>query len=420
MQVVSKAQIERRGKLLILTSGGLNAAFSVIVLMVAARTISIEDTGILTIAVAISKLLLNIGKYGMRNYQVTEQKMIAFSEWLASRIITTGIMMLCAVIYMVYQRMFQGYSLYKTSIVLLLCAIYAVECLEDIYTGYYQQQNRLDVASYIQTVRYVALYLIFAVGLFVTQNLLLTCVVAFLFSILIFYFTSVRTLRYFPVKHESPNKTIVLKLLTDCFPLCLMSFILIYLSNAPKYEIDGIYDAETQAYFGFVSMPIFAISLLSGFIFQPQIVNLSSTWKNRQITAFQKIVHKQFLYIIAMSAFCVIAGWGIGIPVLSALYGVQGLDAYRAVFVVLLIGGAATAVINFLSALLTIFRCQKIILYTHMITGVGVFLTIKIAIAYFGIMGASLATTLWTWGLAAMLAIVYVVNVRHVKNYGEL
>ncbi len=65
-------RIARRGKLFIVTSGGLNAGFSVIILVVAARSLSLEETGVLTIALAIAKLLLNIGKYGMRNYQVTD------------------------------------------------------------------------------------------------------------------------------------------------------------------------------------------------------------------------------------------------------------------------------------------------------------------------------------------------------------
>lgn len=402
-----KARSDRRGRLLIMASGGLNAVFSVVLLMIAARTVPLEDTGILTIALAIAKLLLNIGKYGMRNYQVTEVQDVAFSEWLWSRVITVGAMVLCTVGYVAYQMIWHGYTPYKAVIVFLLCMIYAGECVEDVYTGYYQKMGRLDVSSYIQTVRYVVLYVVFFVGLAVTHDLLLSSVAALVLSIVVIWLYAVRTLRYFDVQARRPRRQVVSKLLVDCFPLFLMSFVLIYMSNAPKYEIDNLYDADVQAYFGFVSMPIFAISLLSGFIFQPQLVNLSQSWKEGRTADFRRIVRRQILYITAVSVFCLVLGWVAGIPVLSLLYHTQGLEPYKAIFMVLLLGGAGTAVINFLTAVLVIFRRQKIVLYAHLVIGVLIFLSIKPVIRTTGILGAAWDTTILTWILAAALVVVY-------------
>lgn len=405
-------RIARRGKLFIVASGGLNAAFSVIILIVAARSLSLEETGVLTIALAIAKLLLNIGKYGMRNYQVTDSHEVYFSEWLVSRIITTAGMMLAAVLYCVIN----GYTQYKAWIILLVCLLYAGECIEDVYTGFYQKEGRLDVSSYIQTARYVVLYLVFGVGLLISHDLLITCALSAAMTVLLVYVYSVRTIKYFPHRRMMPRKNVVAQLMADCFPLCLMSFILIYLSNAPKYEIDKLYNSDVQAYFGFISMPIFAIGLLSGFIFQPQIVNLSHSWQERDFPRFEKIVRRQFAYILGVSLFCVVLGWLVGIPFLSLLYGVDGLEPYKLTFVVLLIGGAGTAVINFLAALLVIFRLQRLILYAHVITGIGIFLSIKPIIRYFGIEAATIDATVWIWGLAAALLVAYIVNVREGKK----
>ena len=415
IQETDERRIARRGKLFIVASGGLSAAFSVIILIVAARSLSLEETGILTIALAIAKLLLNIGKYGMRNYQVTDTHEVYFSEWLVSRVITTVVMMVVSVGYCLVN----GYAQYKACIILLVCLLYAGECMEDVYTGFYQKEDRLDVSSYIQTARYVVLYLVFGIGLLFSRNLMTACLFSVLATGLLVYIYSVRTLRYFPHRQAAPRKNVVAKLLVDCFPLCLMSFILIYLSNAPKYEIDKLYDSDVQAYFGFVSMPIFAISLLSGFIFQPQIVNLSHSWKERNFSRFEKIVRRQFVYILVVSLLCIVLGWLLGIPFLSLLYDVEGLEAYKFTFVVLLIGGAGTAVINFLAALLVIFRLQKLILYAHIVTGLGIFLSIKPVIRYFGIDGATIDATLWILALAAVLWVVYLVNVREGKKlYG--
>lgn len=402
-----KTQCDHRGRILIMASGGLNAVFSVALLMVAARTLPLEDTGILTIALAIAKLMLNIGKYGMRNYQVTEVQDVTFSEWLGSRLITVGAMVLCAMVYVAYQMIWHGYTYYKATIVFFLCMIYAGECVEDVYTGYYQKKGRLDVSSYIQIVRYVVLYVVFFVGLVVTHDLLLTTEVATILSIMVIWLCAIRTLKYFDAQARCPRKQVVKKLLKDCFPLFLMSFVLIYISNAPKYEIDNLYDADVQAYFGFVSMPIFAISLLSGFIFQPKLVNLSQSWKEGRIADFRHTVRRQVLYITAVSVFCLALGWIAGIPVLSFLYHAQGLEQYKAIFIVLLLGGAGTAVINFLTAVLVIFREQKIVLYVHLAVGGLIFLSIKPVIHAMGILGAVWDTTILTWILAAALVIAY-------------
>ena len=54
-------------------AGGMLYAFqSVILLMVITRTVDLYSAGIFTIAYASANLFLTIGKYGMRNYQVTD------------------------------------------------------------------------------------------------------------------------------------------------------------------------------------------------------------------------------------------------------------------------------------------------------------------------------------------------------------
>jgi len=392
-------RIARRGKLFIVASGGLSAAFSVIILIVAARSLSLEETGVLTIALAIAKLLLNIGKYGMRNYQVTDTHEVYFSEWLVSRIITTVGMMLAAVLYCVIN----GYSQYKARIILLICLLYAGECIEDVYTGFYQKEGRLDVSSYIQTARYVVLYLVFGVGLLISHDLLITCAISAVMTVLLVYVYSVRTIKYFPHRRMVPRKSVVAQLMVDCLPLCLMSFILIYLSNATKYEIDKLYNSDVQAYFGFISMPIFAIGLLSGFIFQPQIVNLSQCWKKQDLLGFAKIIRRQYFCVFVMSGFCILAGWLFGIPFLSMLYDVDGLAAYKGAFLLLLIGGAGTAFINLSTAVLVIFRYQKVVLYGYIVTAFVLFVSIRPLIQKFGIIGGCADTAICTCALAIIL-----------------
>ncbi len=403
-------KISLRSRAGILLSGSLNAGLSVLVLIVAARTVSIDHVGIITIAFSIAKLMLNIGKYGMRNYQVTEKADVHFSEWYISRIITTAAMILVSAAYICIQVLFHGYSFYKSTIVFLLCLLYATESVEDIFTGYYQKAGRLDVSSYIQSVRLTAILAVFVVCLVFFRDILAAVITADLLSAFLVCYYAGKTIGYFSERKEPVRRYVLKRILKDCFPLFLISFLLIYISNAARYEIDIVFSSEVQAYFGFVSTPIFAVSLLGGFIFQPRLALVSTMWSENKKRDFNRNVIRQTVYIAVMSGLCLSAGWFLGIPVLSGVYGVSGLASYKNVFMVLLLGGAGQAFINFMSAVLVILRRQTLILICHVIVGIGLFCTIGFAANHYGVMGASVNTSLWIWILAMLLAASYMLS----------
>ena len=85
-------------------SGSMLVAFqSVIMLMILTRVLGLVEAGILTIAYANANLFQNIGKYGMRNFQVSDVKdEFNFSEYKASRIVTAIAMVAVSFIYVIY------------------------------------------------------------------------------------------------------------------------------------------------------------------------------------------------------------------------------------------------------------------------------------------------------------------------------
>ena len=50
----------------------VNASEAVVVIMIASRFNDREEAGILTIAFSIGNLLMMLGKYGIKNYQVSQ------------------------------------------------------------------------------------------------------------------------------------------------------------------------------------------------------------------------------------------------------------------------------------------------------------------------------------------------------------
>ena len=225
---------ERKNYIWNTVAGLINASEAVILLAIVSRTNGIYDAVILTIAFAIGNLMASIGKFGMRNYQVTDVgEQSTFNTYLTSRIITVGIMLLASLIYVVYGLINKGYTLDKSGVILSLCLIYAVEAFEDVFAGLYQREGRLDVGGKIFSIRWISILILCSVLLVSTHNLLLASSLSVLFSFLCCVFLIWKTYpkvianRKIQVKCQG-----VRELLVRCTPLFLSTFLQFYLVNS--------------------------------------------------------------------------------------------------------------------------------------------------------------------------------------------
>ena len=98
------------------TIGGLINAFqSVIILMVLTRSLDMEYAGIFTIAWAIANLVITIGKYGVRNYQVTDvNEKYSFNDYFSNRVIVSILMIIFTCIYVCFLSISNQYAFDKT------------------------------------------------------------------------------------------------------------------------------------------------------------------------------------------------------------------------------------------------------------------------------------------------------------------
>ena len=118
--------------------------------------------------------------------------------------------------------------------------------------------------------------------------------------------------------------------------------------------------SEAQACFTYIFMPVFVISLLSQFVYQPVISKMALLWHEKKISQFNKLILRQIALILLLSVAAIIGGYLLGIPVLSLIYGVDLTD-YKKSLVILLIGGGALAIVNFLQMIITVARKQKLL-----------------------------------------------------------
>ena len=101
-----------------------------------------------------------------------------------------------------------------------------------------------------------------------------------------------------------------------------------------------------------------------------------------------------------------LAGYLLGIPVLSILYGVD-LSAYRIELVILLLGGGLMALINFFTMVITVTRYQKHLVWGYLIVSISFLLQGKKIAASYGIMGISGFYTL-SMTVLAVIFLVYI------------
>ena len=214
--ILNNQSIDRDSFLWNMIGSMLMAFQSVIMLMILTRVLGLVDAGVFTIAFANANLFLNIGKYGMRNFQVSDvKKQFSFADYKISRIITVIAMLLTSVGYTLYTAYENDYSAEKTQIIIWMCLFKIVDAAEDIYHGYYQQENRLDIASKCLALRMLSTILVFSLGLIFFKNQLIALIISTILTALLFLIFTKWTIGEFhspSVKYNKKNVRLLLKL----------------------------------------------------------------------------------------------------------------------------------------------------------------------------------------------------------------
>ncbi|WP_195609391.1 lipopolysaccharide biosynthesis protein [Mediterraneibacter glycyrrhizinilyticus] len=397
--------------------GSMLMAFqSVIMLMILTRVLGLVDAGIFTIAFANANLFLNIGKYGMRNFQVSDvKKQFSFADYKISRIITVIAMLLTSVGYTLYTAYENDYSAEKTQIIIWMCLFKIVDAAEDIYHGYYQQENRLDIASKCLALRMLSTILVFSLGLIFFKNQLIALIISTILTAFLFLIFTKWTIGEFHSPSVKCNKKNVRLLLKLCFPLFAGAFLSFYIGNAPKYAIDATLSDELQACYGFIAMPVFVIGLLNSFIFNPMLYKMTQLWDSGKVKKFvaQTILQSGIVFVITI--ICIGGAYLLGIPVLSWLYNTD-LSPYKTELIILLLGGGFLGFSGLLNAFITIIRCQKWIMWGYVLIAILAFIFSNPIVEMYGMLGASVLYTALMGGLCIIFVLLFIYGILKYKN----
>lgn len=393
--------------------GVLNAGQSVFLLIVITRVCGLEAAGIFSIAFATGNLFLYLGNYGVRNYQVSDlSEKYSFHDYLRHRLCTVLLMLAAAAVYTAWSAKTGNYSHYKTACVLAMCACKAVDCLEEVFEGRYQQKGRLDRSGKLVTFR-----LLVSIGgmiavLLVTRDLL-TAVwwgvfLAAAASALIIW----RYRETAAFERTAFSFSGIAGLMRECFPVCAANFLSFYLINEPKYAIDAAMDETAQACYNFIAMPVFVIQLLNMFLYQPMLIRMTASWENGRKEEFLGYFCRICGALALISAPILLAAWILGIPVLSWLYATD-LSALRTELLLIMTGGIFLAFNGFYCAVLTIMRKQKEIPLTYLAGAVLSLAATPAMVRKNGIIGAVLSFVLVMAAVTVLLTAQFAFALRN-------
>lgn len=369
--------------------GSMFMAFqSVLMLMVIMRTVGVNDAGVFSIAFASANLFLTIGKFGMRNFQVSDiENKYDFNTYKNSRIITTLAMILLALIYTIVVAKYNKYSSRKILICIWMCIMKAVDSIEDVYHGELQRKNRLDIASKAMSIRIIATIIVFIISLVVTKDFLCSLIVTTLTTIIIFAFLTCMIMSSNELKVKFVIDKNLVYLIKATIPLGLSSFLAFYISNAPKYAIDRILNDELQACYGFIAMPVFIIGLLNSFIFNPMLFEISKLWNDNNVNSFIKKIGIQVIIIAIITVICLSGAYILGIPVLSFIYNFD-LSSYKCELLILILGGGFLGLSGLFMTIITIIREQRFLLIGYIIVAMVALISSEKIVIDYGITGA--------------------------------
>lgn len=371
-------------------SAMMNSFQTMVLLMVITRFGTMEDSGIFVMAYAVGNLMLNVGKFGIRQFQVTDIcEKYSFSNYVDSRKLSTMLMLFLTAAYVGYNLLLQQYSLKKSIIVVLICVLKAIEAYEDVYHGRMQQKGRLDVAGRILGIRLLLFISGYAVFYLLTGDMVMTTLINVIISLLLSIGLNYTALKGLNITDKSISHKGVFSLLAECFPLCACMCMNMYIANAPKYIIDTSVNDDIQTCFNIVFMPVFIIALLANFIFQPCLKNLGEIWTEKKYSKFSKNIYGLAAVVIIACAVITVIGAFIGTDILGLIYKVD-LSSYNNLLIIFMISGGIIALQNLFIIAITVVRYQKYMIYGYIVIALIILLAGGYILNNYGILILSL------------------------------
>ncbi len=387
-------------------AGSAATSFSTLVLLLGVtRILGAVEAGIFSIGFALAQQVWSVVNCEMVTFQATDRKgKYSFGQYNGARIL----LFVASMIAIVGLTWIRHYDTYKSTVVILLCIYKCLDALSASFFALFQKNERLDIAGKSMTYKTCLSVVGFILCCCVCNQMIIPLIVMnalYIMGILLF---DLRYAGYYERLTVKIDKRIF-GLLLECFPLFIGSFMTVYICNQPKYVLDAVSTPEMQTIFNIIIMPAFVINLLSMFVFRPFLTKMALEWEQRKMSAFISINARLYGFILLCTVGCTLAGWFLGIPVLSIIYGVD-LSAYRMELCVILIGGGMNAVAVLSYNVLSAIRHQQYILGAYVLAFIISLVISRPLIVKIAMLGASISYAVPFFVIAVVLVLCIIIE----------
>lgn len=369
-----------------------NAAGSIIYLacewlvtiLVARFSNNYSDAGVLSQAISLSAAFQAIAMFGGRSFQVSDAKKKYSDQcYIVFRWITCASAFLTCFLFSV----FSGFSPYQIGAISLYMVFRVAESIADVFFGFAQKQDRLDLVGKSQAIKGVVLLTCFCGGFFAAGSLNLGLLFWVVGICLVTLFYDYMRIKGFVGAGEAERKQ-VLRLAKETAPLCLYTFLNSAISTAPKYVLERMCSTEALGAYASVFSPVLLIPTVASFIYYPFVTRFTDLYYSCKQKDLYSLVRKTAAAITICFAFAFAGGCWLGEPVLIFILG-QRIAPYTYLLPAIMICMFSTAFLGFFNMLLVVVRDFRGLLAGNFLGFVLCAGSVPVLIDKFGMNGTS-------------------------------
>lgn len=381
--------VSKRNFIWNMIGSGIYAMATVLFVLIAKRVVGEEAGARFYMAFTTGQMLLTIGYFEIRPFQVTDVKgEYKPQEYFGFRVLTCALMMvvglLVSVVYLVSGRL----NLAGITLIISMCIYKLSDGYSDVFEGEFQRNDRIDISGKAMAARTTACLIAFFVVIYISKNIYLasaiTALVGILGTVLVGKCWSRRYGKFMIVT----DKQVMKSLFDNTLLIFISSAMCMWLWNGTKYVVEwNLSDTETLVY-GILFMPNMVINLGSTFILKPMLTTLSRFYADGDRESFDKLITKLIMLIVGFTVICLLGGWLIGIPVLELMYAIE-LKSHTIVMLILILAGGVNAVNVLLYYALMVMRKQRSIFVGYGISFAVSLVVPVLLVKAAGLMGAA-------------------------------
>lgn len=347
-----------------------------------------------------------VSYFGMRPMQSTDHGgEFTFGEYRRLHFFTAGAAIVIAI---AVAFIYSGFS-YKAAIIILVALYRIIDGFIDVYESEFQRQGRLDLTGKSLTFRTFIVIAAFLPAMFLTRNLIFTCIVMLVALLTAFYLFCVRAIDELPGVKNEAAKGSAKKLFDQCVWLFLSLFLDFFLFAAGKYAVDALMSSSMSGYYSTLFIPASVMNLLANFIIRPLLPGFSSAFAAGDRNKIRKMIYGSSAIILGITLVAAAAAYFIGVPVLGLFAGPQAqaaMEPYRMTLALIVIGGGLYAFMSPLYYVLIIAKQQRAIFRIYIPVTVVGFIAAVVFVKSWGLNGAA-------WSLIVSMIILETVFIIH-------